>query len=420
MANQQSKMITRGNFYYKYVHIWNRTTKKTKSIPFKLTHIGTTEEEKIVQFKLADVRKKKIEKKALELKREGRLDCIQEWSPEWANESNTEEWKKPLTLKEGVEIYINKIDKLRRNSTIKMNLNSLVHWTTHLGANKVLNEITTKDLTAFVVRFKKDDNKPEEKGKHSDTSINMNLRNLRTLLIFLNDEGETQIDFTKVKFKNALKECPINDKDPIYISEVEFNKIMSEEWCLLYSSKREWYKKVFKLYWDLGLRLSEPFKGVIKGNYLHIPESVAKNGEARDIRINHNQKAIIEQIQSKYFESNMSKDHIKNYSKVFKKALKHCKIDNFKHFHSLRHSFGIRRRIETNGNIHQVQIEMGHKSIDTTMKYLRCDTKKLRDDFPTYRKVLDMLKNGHLNINSTRNHLTSKVEIHSIDRRQIN
>ena len=411
MANQSSKMIARGNFYYKYINIWNRITKKTKSIPFKLTHIGTTKEEKKAQFKLADKRKLIVERKALELKREGQLDSIIDWSPDWANESKCEEWKKPLSLQEGIDKYLEKVSNLRRSTTIAMMENSLEHWTQHLGSSKVVEEISTKDLTAFVVRCKE---------RHSDTTINMNLRNLRTLLIFLNDEGEIKLDLTKVKFKNALKECPINDTEPIYISEVEFNQIMSEEWCLLHSSKREWYREVFQLYWDLGIRLAEGFKGVIQGNYLHITEEVAKNGLARDVRINSIQRAKIEKLQAMYFESGMSKDHIANYSKVFKKALRHCKIDDSKHFHSLRHSFGIRRRIETNGNIHQVQIEMGHKSIDSTMKYLRCDEKKLRDDFPTYRKVLDMLKNGHLNTNSTRNYSTSNVDIHSIDRRQMN
>ena len=339
MANQSSKMELRGNYYYKYITIWNSAAKTKKQIPIKLAHKD--------EFKAAEYRKGVVERKALEFKR-------------------------------------------------------------------------TKDLTAFVVRFKRDENKPKERGKHSDTTINMNLRNLRTFLIFLKDEKEIIIDFKEVKFKNALKECPINDTEPIYISEIEFDKIMSEEWCLLYYAKRDWYKEVFKLYWDLGIRLSEGFKGIIKDNYLHIPESVAKNGLSRDVYISTKQKIIIEKLQEKYFGSDMSKDHIKNYSKVFKKALRYCAIDDSKHFHSLRHSFGIRRRIETNGNIHQVQIEMGHKDIKSTMKYLRCDEKKLRYDFPTYRKVLDMLKNGHLNTNSTMDYSTMKNDVHTIHIGEIN
>ena len=400
---KRRKMVVKGNYYYCYISLWNKDTKTTKQIPIKLAHKR--------EFKKAEYRKGIVERKAFEFKLEGKLHLIKEYQWEWVTESKVAEWKKPLSLQEGIDKYLEKVSKLRRSTTIAMMENSLEHWTQHLGSSKVLEEISTKDLTAFVVRYKE---------RHSDTTINMNLRNLRTLLIFLNDEDEIKLDLTKVKFKNALKECPINDTEPIYISEVEFNQIMSEEWCLLHSSKREWYREVFQLYWDLGIRLSEGFKGVIQGNYLHITEEVAKNSLARDVRINSSQRATIEKLQAIYFESGMSDNHIDNYSKVFKKALRHCKIDDSKHFHSLRHSFGIRRRIETNGNIHQVQIEMGHKNIDSTMKYLRCDEKKLRDDFPTYRKVLDMLKNGHLNINSTTIHSTNLVDKHSIDRRQIN
>ena len=409
---KRRKMVVKGNYYYCYISLWNKDSKTTKQIPIKLAHKD--------EFKKAEYRKGIVERKAFEFKLEGKLHLIKEYQWEWATESKVAEWKKPLSLQEGIDKYLQKVNRLRRSSTIAMMENSLEHWTRHLGSSKVVEEITTKDLTAFVVRFKKDDDNPEEIGKHSDTTINMNLRNLRTLLIFLNDEGEIQLNMSNVKFKNALKECPINDTEPIYISEVEFNQIMSEEWCLLHSSKREWYREIFQLYWDLGIRLSEGFKGVIQGNYLHITEEVAKNSLARDVRINSSQRATIEKLQAMYFESGMSNDHINNYSKVFKKALRHCKIDEEKHFHSLRHSYGIRRRIETNGNIHQVQIEMGHKSIDSTMKYLRFDPKKLRDEFPTYRKVLDMLKNGYLNTNSTTIYSTNSVDKQVVDRRQMN
>ena len=98
-----------------------------------------------------------------------------------------------------------------------------------------------------------------------------------------------------------------------------------------------------------------------------------------------------------------TKDHIKNYSKVFKKALRHCNIDESKHLHSLRHSYALRRRLETNGNYQLVAKELGHKSAIVTEKYQRCDEKKLWDDFPSYRAILESLENGVFNITSTKN-----------------
>ena len=62
-----------------------------------------------------------------------------------------------------------------------------------------------------------------------------------------------------------------------YMARIIGQKRAREIWflCRLYSAKRDWYKEVFQLYWDLGIRLVEAFKGEIRGNYLYIPEDVA-------------------------------------------------------------------------------------------------------------------------------------------------
>ena len=114
------------------------------------------------------------------------------------------------------------------------------------------------------------------------------------------------------------------------------------------------------------------------------------------MRITPEQALTIQELQRRYKE-NPTKDHIKNYSKVFKEALRHLDIDEEKHFHSLRHSFALRRRIETNGNYQKVAKELGHKRSDVTEKYQRCDEKKLMDDFPSYRSLLESLENGMIN-----------------------
>jgi len=403
-------MVIRGSYYYKYISIWNRETKFTKQIPIKLAHKD--------EFKIAEHRKGIVERKALEFKREGKLHLIAEYEFDWETESGVSEWKSPITLQEGIDMYVKKMTTLRRSNTMKMYINSFNHWLKFLKPNKSCEAITTKDLTNFVIKYKAIDPKTD-KPIHSDTTINMSLRNLRTLLYFLRDENEIIIS-TMLKFKNALIECPINDTEIIYITEPEFNMILEGEWCRLTNAKRDWYKKIFQLYWDLGLRLSEGFKGVIKGNYLYISKEDSKNGVARKVRVTPQQQDTIGKLQAKYFEANMSKNHIRGYSKMFKKALRFFDFDESKHFHCLRHSYGIRRRIETNGNIIKIQKEMGHEDIASTQKYLRCDEAELKDDFPTYRKVLDMLENGHLNINSTTIHSTMYDNIPTPNGREIN
>ena len=269
-----------------------------------------------------------------------------------------------------------------------MNINSLNHWLDNLSPTLLCKNLEVKHLIGFV---------NINKHNRSDTSINIDLRTIRTMLLFLKDMGD--IDRTP-SFKRALKACPINDEEPIYITESEFNQIMNTDWCLLYTTKRDWYKEVFHLYWDIGVRLSEPFFSTIRGNWLEIPKDKAKNRHARSVRITPEQTLTIQEMQRRY-NKNPTIDHIKNYSKVFKKALRHCNIDESKHLHSLRHSYALMRRLETNGNYTQVAKELGHKSALVTEKYQRCDERKLMDDFPSYQAIIESLQNGVISTTST-------------------
>ncbi len=108
-----------------------------------------------------------------------------------------------------------------------------------------------------------------------------------------------------------------------------------------------------------------------------IPKDKAKSRRPRSIRITPEQALTINEMKRRWEEKNRTIDHIKNYSKVFKKALRYCNIDESKHFHSLRHSYALRRRLETNGNYQLVAKELGHKSVFVTEKYQRCDERKL-------------------------------------------
>ena len=67
----------------------------------------------------------------------------------------------------------------------------------------------------------------------------------------------------------------------------------------------------------------------------------------------------------------------------------------------------LRRRLETNGNYQLVAKELGHKSAIVTEKYQRCDEKKLKDDFPSYKAIIESLENGAFNGTSTTNTSTN-------------
>lgn len=70
------------------------------------------------------------------------------------------------------------------------------------------------------------------------------------------------------------------------------------------------------------------------------------------------------------------------YSKVFRRACKRLGID--KHLHCLRHTYGVIRRLETNGNILLMRDELGHKSVKTTERYCQIPLRRLEQDFPSY------------------------------------
>ena len=74
---------------------------------------------------------------------------------------------------------------------------------------------------------------------------------------------------------------------------------------------------------------------------------------------------------------------------MFKKVLRSIGIDDSKKFHSLRHSFGMRRIIELQGNITKLRDEMGHSSVKVTEVYSKgVNPKRLLVDFPSLKDYL--------------------------------
>ena len=67
---------------------------------------------------------------------------------------------------------------------------------------------------------------------------------------------------------------------------------------------------------------------------------------------------------------------------MFKKALRSIGADEGKHFHSLRHTFAVRRLIQGT-SIYDLKLLMGHSSVTTTEVYSNMNLKRVKDDFPT-------------------------------------
>ena len=143
------------------------------------------------------------------------------------------------------------------------------------------------------------------------------------------------------------------------------------------------YKRVFLLHRDTGMRLAEPMISVLEGNWVDIPNT-SKGKAPRSIELNESLKLIFLELKGWYDDGYGSKlltpdDHI---SKMFKKALRSIGADESKHFHSLRHTFAVRRLIQGT-SIYDLKLLMGHKSVTTTEVYCNMNLKRVAQDFPT-------------------------------------
>ena len=81
---------------------------------------------------------------------------------------------------------------------------------------------------------------------------------------------------------------------------------------------------------------------------------------------------------------------------MFKKALRSVGADESKHFHSLRHTFAVRRLIQGT-SIYDLKLLMGHSSVTTTEVYSNMNLKRVSQDFPTIvARYVNMTKIGNL------------------------
>ena len=252
----------------------------------------------------------------------------------------------------------NKISK----STLVLNEQGLHYFLTCLGQKRPLNSIQNNDISSFIDYLE---------GKAlSDTSINIHLRTVKAM-------------FRHYLKYGTLDRIPIIDqrkvpiKDPIYITDQQFQLIMELPWL------DDFYKRVFLLYRDTGMRIREPFMSTLEGMWIDIPPE-SKTHKKRSIELSAPLCQIFIELkewhQSGYGSS--LKDAGDHLSKMFKKALRSVKAGEDRHFHSLRHTFAV-RKILSGTSIYDVKLLMGHSTVTTTEQYSTMNLKRAAQDFPT-------------------------------------
>ena len=268
-----------------------------------------------------------------------------------------------FTLEEAIDkwMYRRKKSQIRRK-TLELNELGLKYFSELLGTKRVLNSIGNADIDKFIYFL-------ESKGM-AKSSINMHLRTVKSMMRYYRKIG-------KLNSIPVIDQCKVVRIDPIYITDDEFQSIISLDWL------DRFYKLVFVFYRETGLRLREPFISILNGRWLDISTD-SKTHSARSIELSGNNQQIFNEIQNWYFHGYGSTlqncgDH---FSKIFKKALRCINADEGKRFHSLRHTFAVRRLLMKTP-VYDVKLMMGHASVTTTEQYTRMNLKRVAQDFPT-------------------------------------
>ena len=268
-----------------------------------------------------------------------------------------------FTLEAAIDKWMDhrKNSRIREN-TLEINELGLRYFTKLLGTKRALNSIGNADIDNFIYYL-------ESKGLAIAT-INMHLRTVKTMLRYFRKNGY-------IETVPVIDQIRVARIEPIYITDDEFQSIVSLDWL------DSFYKRVFFFYRETGLRLREPFISILNGKWLDISTD-SKTHSARSIELSGNDQQIFNEIQNWYCHGYGSTiqncgDH---FSKVFKKALRCIDAYEGKRFHSLRHTFAVRRLLMKTP-VYDVKLMMGHTSVTTTEQYTRMNLKRVAQDFPT-------------------------------------
>ena len=234
-------------------------------------------------------------------------------------------------------------------------------------SDKQVNKITIDDVDRYKAFYI---------NKLRPATINMDLRMFKTMLTWLKDRN-------KIQEIPKIKQIQVGQSKPIYVTNAEFKEI-----CKRVDPH---FARAFWFYRKTGLRLSEPFNGVLNGDFLTITADTAKSKREHEIHLTPELKSVLLEMRglvSEKVKMGMStrENAIKYYSRVFRFA---CKGDmrngiqpiKNRKFHSLRHSCAVRLYLKTR-DIYAVMKQLGHSSIETTTIYSNFNEKRLQQDFP--------------------------------------
>ena len=337
----------RGGSWYARV-LWyekNQTKQTEKQVPLRTSSKVTAHE------RMAEVNKV-----------EDDIKQGMEFTFPWLSDSCKTKVKR-FTLQDAVNQWMSKrIGKLAKNTT-DLNQDGLNYFVKFMGKTQPLENITTSQMERFADWL-------DGRGLGKNT-INIHLRTIKAMFRYY-----LMID--KLNKIPHIQQLSVPETEPIYITDNEFQSIMELDWL------DNFYKRVFLFYRETGMRLREPMMSVLDGAWIDIPNT-SKSKVGRNIELDAPMQSIFNELkdwsENGYGSTLVDKgaDHI---SKKFKKALRSIGADESKHFHSLRHTFAVRRLIQGT-RINTLKLLMGHSSVTTTEVYSKMNLKRVAQDFPT-------------------------------------
>ena len=281
----------------------------------------------------------------------------------WLSDSTTTKVKR-YSILDAVEHWLNqRSSEGIRPSTIRRNRYSLKSFMSFVGTSVPLSKVSTSRI---------DDYRKDciQKGMKPD-GININLRAIKTLLNW-SHRRDLINKVPYVEMVSKPKELPQ------YIPDRIFDKMMELDWL------DDHYKTAFSFYRDTGCRRNEPFLGELLGNWLLIGGDETKQRMDKELELSPINLERLTEMRAftKSYDGTLE-SWISNISKTFLKAMREVDGKETKyHLHCLRHTFAVRRYLQTN-NIYLVKQELGHSSVVTTEIYAKFSLRRLKDDFPS-------------------------------------
>ena len=243
----------------------------------------------------------------------------------------------------------------------------------HIGTSMPLSKVSTSMIDSYR-------NYCIQKG-NTPNGININLRAIKTFFNWCVKRELIE--------KNLFVDMVSKPKElPLYIPDRLFNELMQLEWL------DDNYKTAFSFYPDTGCRRSEPFVGELHGDWLLIGGYETKQRMDKELSLSHTNLERITEMRA-FLESYKGTldSWIGNLSKTFLKAMREVDGQDTKyHLHCLRHTFAVRRYLQTR-DIYLVKQELGHSSVVTTEIYTKFSLRRLEADF------LSLMNNNKSKIN---------------------